>query len=166
MESVSSSQPFEDWDEYCPTYPVKPTVSRKTPPREVGYEGLDAASRFSALPSVTSLRGHLIRRAASPVKTIRSTEPRLDPPVYDADRARRLIRRFTTAPQIKKHCVVFASRWSIPHGFCATPSTASESEACARITSSAEDACPRGEAGSYEANTFQINYEPVEICVV
>ncbi|KAJ6527328.1 hypothetical protein DFH09DRAFT_1285690, partial [Mycena vulgaris] len=115
MESVPSSQPFEDGDDYCPTYTVKPSVPEKTPPSNVGWDGLDTGLDAASMVAIRAaalfgspkrsmsplIRGHLIRRVASPTKTARSSVLRLDPPTYDAHCSRRLIRRTTALPTKK-----------------------------------------------------------------
>ncbi|KAJ7467962.1 hypothetical protein FB451DRAFT_386270 [Mycena latifolia] len=99
-EVVPSSQPFEDgYDDY---------------PGAGGYSlgsstgGISTAPLVIAMDNTTSpmrpispfISAHLIRRT-SPVKTARWTELRLNPPAYDPEHSRRLVRRVTTPP-IKK----------------------------------------------------------------
>ncbi|KAJ7482575.1 hypothetical protein FB451DRAFT_1393908 [Mycena latifolia] len=113
---VPSSQPFDD----CMDSDDSESIHS---PDGYGYDDYPGAGGYSlgsstggistaplvvAMDNTTSpmrpislfISAHLIR-CTSPVKTARWTELRLNPPAYDPERSRRLVRQVTTPP-IKK----------------------------------------------------------------
>ncbi|KAJ7472470.1 hypothetical protein FB451DRAFT_1558736 [Mycena latifolia] len=92
-------------------------------------------------PISSFISAHLIRRT-SPVKTAWWRELRLNPPAYDPERSRRLVRRVTTPP-IKKLPSLFIASGGHDFSSSGSPVSALESYATAHAPAAAAAHQPR-----------------------